>query len=448
MRLLFFQKRFFRKLVEGDSDTRRDSRYLPLLLPIKCLKKSICKVLTQNRTLRSIFAQISIAILFCLFLISNATAHSPRQSYLYFKIYDRAIETRVEITVKDLNQALGLDLPGNRRAKAKDIAPHLDQIKEYIDDNLTISRDGQEYTLKFQKYNLFKTTFAQFVTFDYRLDNLEEIPEKLEVYYGVLLDIKPKHKNLVVIEHNWKTGTFANESGVSLIFTPNSQPQTLDLSSASIWRGFLSVVKLGFLHIWEGIDHILFLVALILPAVLRRENYRWQPVQKFRPAFIHIVKIATAFTIAHSITLALATLQILEIPARLVESLIALSIAIAAIDIIYPIFKEKIWLVIFGFGLFHGFGFANVLAELGIVREHALLSLFGFNLGIQLGQIVIIAVVFPILYLLRKQKFYTNFVLKFGTIFLFLIALYWLTERSFDISLANYTKQFIKSILL
>ena len=448
MRLLFLAKKFFKKLLAGDKQNRRNTNHILFLLSIKRLKSSIGSVVTQNKTLQYIFTWISIAVLFCLFLIPNAIAHSPEQSYLYFKIYDRAIETRVEITVKDLNQALGLDLPGKRKAKAEDIAPHLDLIKEYIDDKLTLSQNGQPYTLEYQKYDLFKTGFAQFVTFDYRIANLVEVPDKFEVYYGVLLDIEPKHKNLVVIEHNWKTGTFQNESGVSLIFTPNSKPQTLDISSASMWRGFLAVVNLGVLHIWEGIDHILFLVALILPAVLRRETSGWQPVPKFRPAFIQIIKIATAFTVAHSITLALATLQIVEIPSRLVESLIAVSIAVAAIDIIYPIFKEKIWLIIFGFGLFHGFGFANVLAELGIVREHALLSLFGFNLGVELGQIVIIAIVFPILYLLRKQKVYTKFILKYSTYFLLLIAFYWLTERSLDINLATSAKQLVKSVLL
>ena len=441
---------FFRKLFpRNKKQARLASRHCSVSCQNQDKTSSIWIRLTENKTLRSIFAQISIAILFCLLLISNATAHSPGQSYLFLKIYDRAIETRVEITVKDLNQALGLDLPSNRNAKAEDIAPHLDQIKDYIDKNLTISANQQDYDLKYQKFDLFRTKFAQFAAFDYRVDNLQEIPEKFGVDYRVLLDIKPKHKNLVVIAHNWKTGTFDNESIVSLIFTSNSQKQTLDLSASTLWNGFLSVVKLGFLHIWEGIDHILFLIALILPAVLRREDLRWHPVESFRPALIYVVKVATAFTIAHSITLALATFQIVEIPSRLVESVIAASIAIAAVDIIYPIFREKIWFVIFGFGLFHGFGFASVLVELGIVQEHALLSLFGFNLGIELGQIAIIAIVFPILYLFRQQRFYTKFVLKLGAAFLFVVALYWLTERAFNIDLVVLTlvKQFLQSIL-
>ncbi|MDJ0731102.1 MAG: HupE/UreJ family protein [Crocosphaera sp.] len=376
-----------------------------------------------------------MAILFCLLPILNTTAHSLGQSYLYFQVYDQAIETRVEITVEDINQALNLNLPTNQEVTKEDVEPHLEKIRDYIDENLMISNNQQEYPLKYQGYGQFETGFARYLTFKYRLDNLVEIPQTLDVDYRVLLDVKPKHKNLVVIEHNWKTGTFANESSVSLIFTANSSPQTLDLSSSSLLRGFISVVQLGFLHIWEGIDHILFLIALILPSVLRRENLGWQPVKNFRPAFFYVIKIATAFTIAHSITLALATFQIVEVPSRIVESIIALSIAIAAIDIIYPIFGRRIWLIIFGFGLFHGFGFANVLAELGIVQEHALLSLFGFNLGIELGQIAIIAIIFPILYLCRQQKIYTKFIVQSGAAFLFIVAIYWLIERAFEVDL-------------
>ncbi len=424
---------FVKKLFQQYRKNNKSNLYLPLSLLNNSPKNNIWAKITQNKVLNSIILYISIAILFCLLSILNATAHSPGQSYLFFKIYDQAIETSVEITVEDLNQALNLDLPTNRQAEKEDIEPHLEQIKDYIDKNLTISNNQQQYTLKYQGYSTFKTEFARYLIFDYRIDNLLEIPQKLDVYYGVLLDLKPKHKNLVVIAHNWKTGTFSNESTVSLIFTANSPPQTLDLSSSSLLQGFISVVKLGVLHIWEGIDHILFLIALILPSVLRRDELGWQPVKNFRPAFFYVIKIATAFTIAHSITLALATLKIVEVSSRIVESIIALSIAIAAVDIIYPIFGRRIWLIIFGFGLFHGFGFANVLAELGIVQEHALLSLFGFNLGVELGQIAIIAVVFPLLYLFRQQKLYTKLMLKFGAIFLFVVAIYWLIERAFDV---------------
>ncbi|NEQ52238.1 MAG: HupE/UreJ family protein, partial [Leptolyngbya sp. SIO3F4] len=115
--------------------------------------------------------------------------------------------------------------------------------------------------------------------------------------------------------------------------------------------------------------------------------------------------------------------------------IIAASIGLAALDIFYPIFRGRSWLIIFLFGLFHGFGFADVLAELGVTSQHAILSLFGFNLGVELGQLAIIAVVFPVLYLLRKQRFYPSFVIKVGALGLGAMSLYWFIERAFNINI-------------
>ncbi|MEL6137150.1 MAG: HupE/UreJ family protein, partial [Cyanobacteria bacterium J06628_6] len=108
---------------------------------------------------------------------------------------------------------------------------------------------------------------------------------------------------------------------------------------------------------------------------------------------------------------------------------------LAAVDIFIPIFKGRSWLIIFLFGLFHGFGFADVLAELGVTSQYALLSLFGFNLGVEIGQLAIIAVIFPLLYLVRKQFFYPRFVLQMGGFSLGAMSLYWFVERAFDVNL-------------
>ena len=134
------------------------------------------------------------------------------------------------------------------------------------------------------------------------------------------------HRNALIVEHNWKTATFNNEAGISAIFSPGSPRQSLDLSSASTLRGFIGLVWLGVLHIWIGIDHIFFLLALILPSVLTRKEGVWEPVGDFRSALINIVTIVTFFTIAHSVTLAMAGLGLVDLPSALVESIIAASI--------------------------------------------------------------------------------------------------------------------------
>ena len=176
-----------------------------------------------------------------------------------------------------------------------------------------------------------------------------------------------------------------------------------------------------------------------------RLGSHWEPVSKLRPALVYVIKIVTLFTIAHSVTLSLAALDVVRLPSRLVESVIAISIAVAAADILFPIFRGRIWLVVFAFGLFHGFGFAAILADLGIPSSYLLHSLLAFNLGVEMGQIAIIALVLPILYTLRKQAFYPRYVLNLGAVLLVVISLRWFAERAldFDLPLRAWARQLV-----
>ena len=122
------------------------------------------------------------------------------------------------------------------------------------------------------------------------------------------------------------------------------------------------------------------------------------------------------------------------------ESVIAASIGLVALEIFFPIFRQRLWIVLFVFGLFHGFGFAEILGERGVTSQNALLSLFGFNLGIEIGQLIIIALVFPVLYLLRRQWFYSGWMLRISGLFLAAVSLYWFVERAFAINLQVLSK--------
>ncbi len=155
-------------------------------------------------------------------------------------------------------------------------------------------------------------------------------------------------------------------------------------------------------HIWIGFDHILFLLSLLLPAVLIWRASRWQAVETFRAAFVDVFRIVTSFTVAHSITLSLATLGFVSLPSRWVESAIAASVVLAALNNLWPLFHGRRWMVAFGFGLIHGFGFASVLVDLGLPRETLVLALVGFNLGVEAGQLAIVALFLPLAFALRR----------------------------------------------
>jgi len=371
-------------------------------------------------------------------------AHSPDQSYLYLRIYKDAIGGRYELTSKDMNKALGLNLPDKLTLEL--VTPHLPTIYEYIKSRSNIKSDLGTYSLKFTEPEVLNLDeMEDFVRFHFDLEGVDKIPDELDIYYNLLFDKDDKHRGMLITEYNWKAGIVDNEALFSNIYSGDKTQQSLSLKDASLWKGFVALVKLGVWHIWIGLDHILFIVALILPAVVRRRNEfvplslstandNWVPVERFKPAFIYIIKIITFFTIAHSITLALAALGFINLPSWFVESLIALSIALAAFHNIKPIFKGKEWMIAFGFGLFHGFGFASVLGEKGLSGDFMTLSLLGFNVGVELGQVLIICMIFPFLFLLRKLKIYPP-IIKYGSIALIFISIYWFIERAFDIDL-------------
>ena len=366
----------------------------------------------------------------------RAVAHQLNQSYLYLQIGESSISARAELPITDLNDVLSLGFEPDKRVGHAQLAPHIVDIKAYVAEYVSVECPPQNCELSFTEPDYLNTYQSQFLLLNYDLTGFETLPESLQVSYDVMLAEKPQNTNMLLIEENWKTGTFDNESNALLIFESPGKVQSLDLPSGRLLQGFWGVVKLGVEHILEGIDHVLFLVALLLPSVLRRkDSSQWFPVNKFSTSFLYILKIATAFTVAHSITLCLATLNLVQVPSRFVESIIAASIGLAAVEIFYPIFKGRAWLIIFLFGLFHGFGFADVLSELGVTSQYTALSLFGFNLGVELGQIVIIAVVFPVLYLLRNQRLYNPFLLKTGGLVLGAMSLYWLIERAFDVNI-------------
>src|SRR5262249_43760899 len=144
----------------------------------------------------------------------------------------------------------------------------------------------------------------------------------LGVEYRAFFDIDARHRGLMRLTSGGRTQT--------AVFSPEKPSQTFTLANVSAGAEFVGFLKEGVWHIWLGFDHILFLLALLLPSVLRRGANGWEIVDGFRAAFIKLLKIVTAFTVAHSITLSLATLGVARLPSRLVESTIAASVILAA----------------------------------------------------------------------------------------------------------------------
>jgi hypothetical protein len=146
-----------------------------------------------------------------------------------------------------------------------------------------------------------------------------------------------------------------------------------------------------------------------------------------------VVRVVTAFTVAHSLTLGLGAFGVLRVPARVSESAIALSVVVASLNNVWPVVKQRRWVVAFAFGLIHGLGFANVLSDLGLPVRVLARALVGFNLGVEAGQLAIVAMFLPVAYFMRETLFYRRYVVTAGSVSTALLGSLWLVERALNL---------------
>ena len=193
-----------------------------------------------------------------------------------------------------------------------------------------------------------------------------------------------------------------------------------------------SLFHLGIRHIAEGTDHLLFLLALLLPAPLVAAGSRWGRVRGVRCTLVHILGIVTAFTVGHSITLTLAALGLLHFAGRPVEVLIAVSVLVSAVHALRPLFPGREAWIAACFGLIHGLAFAATLERLGLTRWDRLVGILTFNLGIEAMQLVVVAAILPSLVLLSRTRAYPVFRIT-GASFAAIAAAGWILERLFSV---------------
>jgi hypothetical protein len=212
---------------------------------------------------------------------------------------------------------------------------------------------------------------------------------------------------------------------------PNSFVMHINQSDGSMWRGFKSMVSLGMQHIAEGTDHLLFLLVLLLPAPLLVKEKRWGAFGGTQYSIIRLLQIATAFTAGHSITLFAGANSWLRLPGQPVEVLIAVFILVSAIHALRPVFPGKEVYIAAGFGLIHGLAFASTLANLDLDTTRMGLSILGFNVGIELMQLFVIAITAPWLILLSRTSTYP-YIRIVGAILAAIAALAWVIQRVSD----------------
>jgi HupE / UreJ protein len=363
---------------------------------------------------------------FIIGFLSPAAAHKSSDSYLTLQFDRGRIVGQWDIALRDLDYAIGLDTNNDGLITWGELRGRHQAIAAYALSNLKVEADGNACTARPTDHLVDMHSDGGYEVLRFAVD-CPAPPGTLRITYSLMFNLDRQHRGLLRLEGQGRTHT--------AVFSPDHDSWQLDGSSVAFGSQFIDYFRTGVWHIWTGFDHILFLCALLLPAVLEHRLGRWQAVATFRQALLEVLKIVTAFTIAHSITLSLAVLGIVELPSRLVESTIAASVIIAALNNLYPLVEKRLWMVAFAFGLAHGLGFANVLIELALPKAALAVSLVSFNLGVEAGQLAIVAAFLPLAYLLRRSWLYPRFVLAAGSLCIVAIASIWLIERSLDINI-------------
>ena len=370
-----------------------------------------------------------LLFLLSLFSSSLSQAHKSSDSYLTLKVADTRIEVRWDIALRDLDYAIGLDSDENSEITWGEVRSMREAVIGYALSRLKLAGDGQSCPLTAGDYLIDTHTDGSYSVLILTA-KCNHQPSAVNVDYSLLFDLDPQHRGLLRVEN----GQTANTA----VLSPANHRQLIELADIRAGPAFLQYLKEGIWHIWLGYDHILFLLSLLFPAVLIRQNMSWQPAVKFQSVLIDVVKIVTAFTLAHSLTLSLAVLGLIHLPSRWVESAIAASVIMAALNNIYPVISKRLWLMAFCFGLIHGLGFANVLNDLGLPNQLLLPSLLAFNIGVEIGQLVVVSLFLPAAYRMRHSVFYRRLIFSMGSALIVFIAFIWLVERSADIQLIDW----------
>ncbi len=355
-------------------------------------------------------------------LAGTAFAHKPSDSFLTIDLEGTTVSGQLDLALKDLEPALGLDGDGDGRVTWGELKAKRAAIEAYARERLHLRTTKEDCALAPLDLLVTTHTDGAYASLIFDTTCMHEKIAALDVGYDALFDLDAQHRGLLKISFR--------EAQVSHVFTAASRAYHFDATGGGTRQRLAAFAAEGLHHIFRGYDHMLFLVALVLPAVFWRPGRRLLPRARLRSVLVDTAKVVTAFTVAHTVSLCLTTFHVITPPpARLVEALIALTIVLTALNNIVGVVRERRWAVGFAFGLIHGIGYASVLADLGLEGWNLASPLIGFNLGVEAAQLIVIAAFLPLAFLLRRTRFYRTVVLYGGSAATGLLALSWMLEQ-------------------
>ena len=379
----------------------------------------------MNRLLRAALALV-VAL-----LAAPALAHSSSTSYLQIDAAgDGALPFTWRLSLRDADALLDLDADADGRLTWGEVEDRAPQILQLAGQAITLGTAAGRCATRLETPRWQQIDGNGHLVLAGRAA-CPAAGDRVQLDYRLFAGIDASHRALVRVPGSPAPASLA--PGGTLDFAASGAGAAPDAAPAG--ARFAAMASDGVLHILGGLDHLLFLVALMLPAVLERRERRWVARADLRSALLQVAWIATAFTVAHSITLGLASFGVLRVPARIIEPLIAATVLATALNNLWPLVTTRLALAAFGFGLVHGFGFAEVLAPLDLPAPALAQALLAFNIGVEGGQLIVVVGAFALLTAARRWSGYPRWILGGGSAALALLACAWIVERVFDLSL-------------
>jgi len=354
------------------------------------------------------------------FILMPIYAHQTSTSFIDVTQQHESVSFDLKLPVIDLHYKLDLDVNLDGQITWDEIKLNNNVISQFVVQHVSLRLGDSQCRYRQDPLQLESILDSSYLVIHAESMQCESTKNDLSVSYTAFFDMNSEHRALLKYH--------TDEVEQSLLFSPNATQHRLTMTSHGL-ETFWQFIGEGIWHIFVGYDHILFLLSLLLTSVLVRQAGQWQAVDNSTVVFMDSIKVVSAFTIAHSITLSLVVLGVVSLPTQWVESMIALSVILVALNNLYPIFTNKRWLMAFAFGLIHGFGFANVLQALQFNQQSLLAALAGFNIGVEFGQLVIVVLFMPIAYVLRGTTSYQTLGVKVGSLCIGVFGMVWLVER-------------------
>lgn len=376
-------------------------------------------------------------LLILLFLLTGfgAFAHPMPNSTVSLSVMENSVAGEAKMSLSDLEAAMKIALDENRNVNTPFFMDYFRQhIKAYSGKDVWETSIDSIYTTTEFDTNVGK--YREVIVWFKMVPPQKKSLRNFVFNYDVIIHQVVTHSILVFLKNDWKNGIRNEDGGKPLgtIYTNfqigagKYEPLKVNLEDGSYWTGFKGMFALGMEHIKEGTDHLLFLLVLLLPATLTLNGKRWGRFGGVKYSIIKLLKVVTAFTIGHSITLLIGALGWFHLPTQSVEVLIAVSILVSAVHAIRPLFAGKEMYIAAGFGLVHGLAFATVLSNLNLDTSTMVLSILGFNIGIEVMQLFVIAITIPWFVIMSKTDYFIYIKNGFA-ILISIISIGWILQR-------------------